>query len=106
MTQEQAERIAFQWHYDGEYSFYNMETDSEELAEFLNPEERGDSIFAVTKGNKLAAFLSLNKVDANTMDIGLGMRPDLTGKGNGPAFLEACISFIRDEKNHLVRRNI
>ena len=27
MTQEQAEEIAFQWHYDGEYSFYDMESD-------------------------------------------------------------------------------
>lgn len=24
LTQEQAEDIAFNWHYDGEYSFYDM----------------------------------------------------------------------------------
>jgi [ribosomal protein S18]-alanine N-acetyltransferase len=38
MTQEQAEEIAFNWHYDGEYSFYDMEADQEDLEEFLNPE--------------------------------------------------------------------
>ncbi len=27
MTQEQAEQIAYNWHYDGEYSFYDMDAD-------------------------------------------------------------------------------
>ncbi|WP_429818396.1 hypothetical protein [Brevibacillus porteri] len=25
MTQEQSEEIAYHWHYDGEYAFYDME---------------------------------------------------------------------------------
>ena len=37
MTQEQAEEIAFNWHYDAEYSFYDMEADKEDLVEFLDP---------------------------------------------------------------------
>ena len=32
LTQEQAENIAYNLHYDGEYSFYNMEADEEDLA--------------------------------------------------------------------------
>lgn len=97
MTQEQAENIAFNWHYEGEYSFYDMEADKEDLADFLNPEERGNSTFAVTKENELVAFFSLSKVADRTFEIGLGMRPDLTGKGNGVDFLKAVIRFIQSE---------
>ncbi|CAI9387564.1 Mycothiol acetyltransferase [Bacillus sp. T2.9-1] len=99
MTQEQAENIAFNWHYDGEYSFYDMEADEEDLdlAEFLNPEKRGNSTFAVTKENKLVGFFTFSKVADGTFDIGLGMRPDLTGKGKGKEFLRAGISFIQSE---------
>ncbi|MFD2617414.1 GNAT family N-acetyltransferase [Terrilactibacillus laevilacticus] len=97
LTQEQAEDIAFNWHYDGEYSFYDMEADKEDLDEFLNPEERGNSTFAVTKENELVAFFSISRVADGTFDIGLGMRPDLTGKGNGLEFLRAGINFIQTE---------
>lgn len=97
LTQEQAENIAFDWHYDGEYSFYDMEADKDDLDEFLNPEERGNSTFAVTKENELVAFLSISEVTDRIFDIGLGMRPDLTGKGNGTEFLRAGINFIQSE---------
>lgn len=93
MTQEQAEEIAFNWHYDAEYSFYDMEGDKEDLVEFLNPNKRGDSNFVVTKDNDIIGFFSFNQVDINTIDIGLGMRPNLTGNGNGLEFLKAGIEF-------------
>lgn len=31
ISQEEAETIAFNWHYENEYSFYNMEADKEDL---------------------------------------------------------------------------
>ena len=34
MTQEEAEEIAYNWHYEGKYSFYDIEADEEDLAEF------------------------------------------------------------------------
>lgn len=97
LTQEQAEDIAFSWHYDGEYSFYDMEADKEDLDEFLNPEKRGDSTFAVKKESELVGFFSINKVAERNWEIGLGMRPDLTGKGNGIEFLRAGVNFMQSE---------
>ncbi|MEH7250733.1 GNAT family protein [Neobacillus niacini] len=97
LTQEQAANIAFNWHYDGEYSFYDIEADKDDLDEFLNSEERGNSTFAVTKENELVAFLNISEIANRTFDIGLGMRPDLTGKGNGIEFLRAGINFIQSE---------
>lgn len=99
MTQEQAETIAFTWHYDSEYSFYDLEADKDDLEEFLDADKRGNSMFAVSKDEELIAFLSIHRIDDNTVDIGLGMRPDLTGKGMGLEFLKEGMEFIKFEAN-------
>ena len=97
MTQEQAEKIAFTWHYENEYSFYDLEADQEDLEEFLDEEKRGNSLYAVLEDGELVSFLSVNMIEPKTIDIGLGMRPDLTGKGKGIEFLKAGIEFIQLE---------
>lgn len=58
MTQEQAKDIAHNGHYDGEYSFYDIEANEEDLAEFLDPETRGNSMFAVLKEDEIIGFFS------------------------------------------------
>lgn len=95
MTQEQAEEIAHNWHYDGEYSFYDMEEDEEDLEEFLDRKARGNSIFAVMMDDELIGFFSESQAAANVCDIGLGMRPDLTGNGRGTEFLHAGMDFVK-----------
>ncbi|WP_186577995.1 GNAT family N-acetyltransferase [Aquibacillus kalidii] len=97
MTQEQAEDIAFNWHYDGEYSFYDMEADKEDLDEFIDPEKRGDLKYAVINNDELIGFFSVNAVEDKTCDIGVGMRPDLTGRGKGLDFLKAGLEFVIKE---------
>lgn len=99
MTQEQAEDIAFNWHYDGDFSFYDMEADKEDLDELLDPEQRGNSTFAVTKENELVAFFSISKVAYRMYEIGLGMRPDLTGQGSGLVFLKEGLRFVKSNYN-------
>ncbi len=99
MTQEQAEDISYKWHYDGEYSFYDMEADEEDLQEFVDPELRGDSKFAVMEDRDLIGFFSVTKVVDLTYDIGLGMRPDLTNKGKGLEFIKAGLAFIIKKYN-------
>jgi [ribosomal protein S18]-alanine N-acetyltransferase len=95
MTQSQAEFIAYHWHYEGEYSFYDMESDKEDLVDFLDPESRGDTMFSVYEGEGLAGFFSINKTGAGIYDIGLGMRPDLTGNRRGSKFLTAGMGFVK-----------
>ena len=97
MTQEQAEEIAFNWHYEAEYSFYDMEADKEDLVEFLDPQIRGDSNYVVTKDNVTIGFFSFNKVDINTIDIGLGMNPNLVGNGNGLEFVKEGLEFAQSK---------
>lgn len=97
MTQEQAEEIAYNWHYDGEYSFYDMEADKEDLVEFLDPQKRGDSYFVVTQDNDIVGFFSFSEETKNTVDIGLGLRPELTGNGNGLKFLKIGLEFAKSK---------
>lgn len=99
MNQEQAEEIAFGWHYDGEYSFYDMEADKDDLEEFLNSNIRKDSLYSVMMCKELIGFLNINQADVRTFEIGLGMRPDLTGKGEGLTFLKSCIEFAKGKFN-------
>ena len=94
LEQSVAERIAT-WHYDGEYAFYDPEADPEDLAELLDPALRGDSMFAVRdSAGELVGFFAFQNTDA-VVDFGLGLRPDLTGKGLGAAFVRTGLDFAQ-----------
>lgn len=41
------------YNYNDEYSFYDMESDKEDLVEFLEPEKREHSNFVVINDDKL-----------------------------------------------------
>jgi [ribosomal protein S18]-alanine N-acetyltransferase len=97
MTQKEAEDIAYGWHYDGDYVFYDMESDEEDLAEFLDPASRGETVFTVLKEDSVTGFFSVSKPEEGICDIGLGMRPELTGNGMGSDFLKAGLSFVINE---------
>ncbi|MGI2328483.1 GNAT family N-acetyltransferase [Planococcus sp. YIM B11945] len=98
MTQNQAEDIAGNWHYEGVFSFYDIEADKEDLADFLDAEKRGDLFFSVLEAGQLAGFFSFDEC-GNAVDIGLGMRPDLTGRGRGQAFIAAGMRFAEQTFN-------
>ena len=91
MTAEDAEAIAA-WQYPGPYAFYDWEQDPDDLAELLDPGEWGRRYFAADAAGELAGFFVLKPHDDGT-EIGLGLRPDLTGQGLGARFLEAGLRF-------------
>ena len=93
MTQEQAEDIASNWHYNDEYSFYDIDADEEDLVEFLDPKKRGDSMFVVMSSIDIIGYFYFNRVYKGIIDIGLGLKPNLTGKGRGVEFLRAGLDF-------------
>lgn len=67
MTQKQEEEIVYHWHYEGEYSFYDMEADKEDLVEFVDSQKRGDQYFAVMKDNAMIGFFSFHKLADHTV---------------------------------------
>lgn len=96
MTQAEAEEVAV-WHYPGEYAFYDAATVPEDLAELLDPDRRSDAYFASRgPGGDLEGFVYLDVKDGGAVEIGLGLRPDLTGRGLGSAFTAAAVQLARD----------
>ena len=83
------------WHYEPPYDFYDSTADPDDLAELLDPERGKDVYFSVRDdGDRLVGFFQFENED-EAVDVGLGMRPDLTGKGIGVEFVLAGLAFAR-----------
>jgi ribosomal-protein-alanine N-acetyltransferase len=103
---DEADARAIQaWRYEGEYAVYNMEADhAEGLAELLDRrsphyaarDERGELVGFFAFGTSAAITGSpepgIYGEDGSVL-VGLGLRPDLTGKGVGLAFVNAGLAF-------------
>jgi [ribosomal protein S18]-alanine N-acetyltransferase len=94
LSQEEAEEIA-EWRYPEPYSFYDWTADPDDLRELLDPALRGEAYWAVRDDSgELVGYFSL-KPKGEDVEIGLGLRPDLTGRGLGADFLAAGLDFAR-----------
>jgi ribosomal-protein-alanine N-acetyltransferase len=95
MEDEEAVEISG-WHYEPPYDFYDATSDPGDLEELLDPKRRKDAYFSVfDEGGVLVGFFQFER-EGTTIDIGLGMRPDLTGKGLGIWYLLAGLEFARE----------
>ncbi len=84
------------WRYEPPYDFYDSTADPADLAELLDPERRRDVYFSVLDDeNRIVGFFQFEKKD-ETVDVGLGLRPDLTGRGLGAEFCRAGLEFARE----------
>ncbi len=105
---DEADARAIQaWRYTGEYAIYNMTADDpDERDELLD--RRSPYYAARDESGALVGFFvfgtSAEIDDCNppgimradgTITIGLGLRPDLTGKGLGVAFVNAGLEFAK-----------
>ena len=102
MTEADAHQIA-SWHYPPPYDFYDFDQDPEDLAALLDPQHWQAPYYAVFRGeNELIGFFSLHQdaQDNQIVEIGLGLRPDLTGRGLGLAFLQAGLAFAQQAIFH------
>ena len=91
------------WRYEPPYDIYNLEGPPDEaaLAYFLDPQYACHSI--TNEAGDLLAFCSFGPdgqvpggdYSAKALDIGLGIRPDLTGQGQGSLFVEAVLEYAR-----------
>ena len=94
MTTADAQAIAA-WRYAGVYAFYDFSADPADLAELLTPESWGRSYFSVEAMNQdLVGFFQFEQ-QGDVIDIGLGLRPDLTGKGHGLPFVVTGLAFAQ-----------
>ena len=94
MSQAEANAIAA-WCYDPPYDFYDATSDSGDLAELLDPQRREGAYFsAFDEGGTLVGFFQFER-RGRCVEVGLGLRPELTGKGLGLGYMLAGLEFAR-----------
>lgn len=105
MLQKDAWEI-FRWKYEGIYAFYNH---MDESAPPESPEASLEDSFVVCcNDGQIIGHLHFgedgripteekNVYPPDYLDIGLGMRPDLCGKGNGAEFVKMGLAFAKEK---------
>lgn len=91
----------FRWSYDPPYDVYNLRPENapDSLKYLLDPANRFHSMRAL--GGALVGFCSFGAdarvpggdYAADALDIGLGIRPDLTGQGRGAGIIGEALRF-------------
>jgi len=104
MTARDAREI-MTWRYEEPYSVYNWEEEDDpaQMLDRRSPQyavrdEQGELIGFFAYGSSAYVWDSGEPhlySEGKTITIGLGMRPDLTGRGLGLAFVEAGLEFAR-----------
>ncbi|MCA1319026.1 GNAT family N-acetyltransferase [Bacillus tianshenii] len=106
MSRSDADEI-LSWRYDPPYELYNNEKSDEALLELLNGSYHSvyvgeESLFGyychgdsakVPAGHASGAYME------DCLDIGLGMKPQLTGKGKGSLFLSFILDSLAQESS-------
>lgn len=104
MDRQSAEKIS-KWTYEAPYSIYSMDGSEECINELLDGSyysvslENGELIGFYCFGNaaKVPAGNQFGVYDDNSyIDVGLGMRPDLCGSGNGYEFVCRELEFAKE----------
>lgn len=95
MTPAEAREV-YGWRYEGRYSFYDMARNPEDFGEMVNPEARERYYSAFGPDGALVGFFSFIDEGGEELTVGLGLRPDLTGRGFGEGFVRAGLRFGRE----------
>lgn len=93
------------WRYAAPYEIYNADPLNEH-GDSANLRDPATRYFVATDGTGAVVGFCCYGADArvaggdyrdsDALDIGLGLRPDLTGHGQGRAFLDAALAFGRE----------
>ncbi|WP_042472581.1 GNAT family N-acetyltransferase [Bacillus ndiopicus] len=95
------------WAYEKPYDFYNNEVTDEGLEELLDGsyyalvDESKELIgfFCIGKGAQVPAGNRFGVYADDFVDMGLGMNPNLVGKGNGFEFCSYIVKYIEQHYN-------
>ncbi|MGH2411761.1 MAG: GNAT family N-acetyltransferase [Chloroflexota bacterium] len=103
---EDEAREIHSWRYPPPYDFYNGSGDEADLTEYLSTDS---PYFAAVLNGALAGFLAVGPtarmpggeeagvyIDPAALDIGLGLRPDLTGQGYGLPFTRTALVCVSE----------
>ena len=103
LMDEASARATLEWRYDTPYDLYNIAPDDaeKEMQLLLDPQ---NAYYTITdEHGHLVAYCCFGldgqvaggDYSAAALDIGLGVRPDLTGQGRGLTYVNAVLDFAR-----------
>ena len=88
-------REVVSWHYEPPYDFYDAASDPADAAEMADPTYAERYRAVVDDDGSVAGFWYFRPRD-DEVEVGLGLRPDLTGGGRGAAFSNAALEYARE----------
>jgi len=80
------------WTYPPPYDFYNLASDPRDAAAMRDPARAEHHRAVVGESGHLDAFWYFDR-DGDVVEVGIGLRPDLTGRGLGESFLQGQLSY-------------
>jgi [ribosomal protein S18]-alanine N-acetyltransferase len=85
------------WRYPPPYDPYDLAADPGDIEIMMAAAGSGQGWFATddAQTGELVGFFEFVMLD-DEAEIGLGLRPDLTGRGLGPAYIESGLAFARE----------
>lgn len=93
MNETSAGEIVEHWHYDGAYTFYDMDADEDDLAIFMDRDYWKEATCeVVNEAGELVGWATFYTAEDGFW-LSLGLRPDLTGQGLGLGFVNACVAY-------------
>lgn len=103
MSQKEAVEIADYWKYPSPYDFYDMTADLEDYEEIIDPVSRGNHYYSVLENQKLIGFFGIFPKESRKKEIelGLGLKPELTGNGLGKNFVTMILQYIKEEHSYV-----
>jgi len=82
------------WEYEPPYDFYDFAADPDDARELVDPAFRDRYRAVLREDGELLGFWYL-RLRGDEVEVGLGLRPDLTGRGLGTEFVEAELEYVR-----------
>jgi RimJ/RimL family protein N-acetyltransferase len=98
-VEEWAEGYADQvatWSYEAPYDFYDLTSDPADAAAMRDPAHAEHLRAVLGENGLLDAFWYFNR-HGDVAEVGIGLRPDLTGRGLGESFLRAQLDYAARE---------
>jgi RimJ/RimL family protein N-acetyltransferase len=80
------------WHYEPPWDFYDLASDPADAAAMRDPARNEHHRAVLGENGSLEAFWYFDW-HGDIVEVGIGLRPDLTGRGHGESFLRAQLEY-------------
>jgi ribosomal-protein-alanine N-acetyltransferase len=92
MTEEDAAVVA-NWHYPGQDAVYDLGSDPEDYRNFFAMQRWRSGFYVAEDEKGVAGFVRFASPEDGVIEVGLGLRLDLVGRGLGLSFLRQGLEF-------------